>query len=79
MISRTDWRIHGDLLQWLVEEYPNLLPEQFEAAYRLFVAADLAGQDDAVILVLLRGCEETARQAARSPKPARLLEEGATP
>jgi hypothetical protein len=40
-ITRHDWRINGDLLEWLATEFPSLSRAQFEAGYRLL--ARLAG------------------------------------
>jgi hypothetical protein len=41
VISRTDWRLHGDLLEWLATEFPGLSRAQFEAAYRLLATPNV--------------------------------------
>jgi hypothetical protein len=34
-ITRMDWRLHGDLLEWIATTFPGLSNAQFEAGYRL--------------------------------------------
>jgi hypothetical protein len=57
VISRIDWKLHGDLLAWIATEYPGLPPEAFEAAYRLLSDPDLserAGEDVERMLTLVQ-------------------------
>ena len=59
VITRYDWRVNGDLLEYLMLAYPGRTNAQYEAAYRLITlpgapeeAADLAEE-------LLAGCMVT--------------------
>lgn len=67
VITRSDWRINGELLQWIATEYPGLPPEAFEAAYRLLSDPDLseqAGEDVERMLTLV----QDAMSAATLPR-----------
>jgi hypothetical protein len=55
-ITRHDWRINGDLLEWIGTEYPGLSRAQFEAAYRLLTQPDVTDEEAERVEVLLRGC-----------------------
>jgi hypothetical protein len=64
VITRSDWRRDGDLLQWIALEFPGLTREQFEAAYRLLAVPDLSDEEAEPILFLMRGCQQS-NSAAR--------------
>jgi hypothetical protein len=56
VIDRLTWRLHGDLLAWLVTTYPGLSAAEYEAGFRLLVrpgATEAAGD---AVEVLLSGC-----------------------
>ena len=55
-ITRMDWRLHGDLLEWIATEYPGLGRAQFEAAYRLLTQPGVTDEEAERVEVLLRGC-----------------------
>ncbi len=55
-ITRHDWRINGDLLEWLATEFPGLGRAQFEAGYRLLADPGISDQAAEQVVVMLRGC-----------------------
>ena len=55
-ITRRDWRINGDLLEWLATEFPGLSRAQFEAGYTLLVHPNVSDEAAERVEVLLRGC-----------------------
>jgi hypothetical protein len=62
VINRTDWRLHGDLLEWIATEYPGLSRAQFEAAYRLLANPNITDEAAEQVEVMLRGCSEAAKE-----------------
>jgi hypothetical protein len=62
-ITRHDWRLHGDLLEWLATEFPGLSNPQFEAGYRLLASPDITDEAAELVVVMLRGCAEAAAKA----------------
>jgi hypothetical protein len=65
VISRTDWRLHGDLLEWIATEYPGLSRAQFEAAYtayRLLANPNISDEAAEQVEVMLCGCSEAAKE-----------------
>jgi hypothetical protein len=55
-ITRHDWRINGDLLEWLATEFPGLSKAEFEAGYRLLASPDITDEAAELVAVMLRGC-----------------------
>jgi hypothetical protein len=55
-ITRRDWRLHGDLLEWIATTFPGLTNAQFEAAYRLLANPNVTDEAAERVEVLLRGC-----------------------
>jgi len=55
-ITRRDWRINGDLLEWIATEFPGLSNAQFEAGYRLLASPDITDEAAEQVAVMLRGC-----------------------
>jgi hypothetical protein len=62
-ITRRDWRINGDLLEWIATEYPDLSNPQVEAGYRLLASPDITDGAADQVVVMLRGCAEVAAKA----------------
>ena len=62
-ITRHDWRINGDLLEWIATEFPGLSNAQFEACYRLLASTDITDEVAEQVELLLRGCAEVAAKA----------------
>ena len=60
VITRHDWRINGNLLEYLALEYPGLSNAQFEAGYRLLAAPDISDVAAEQVAVMLRGCSVAA-------------------
>jgi len=60
VITRHDWRINGNLLEYLALEYPGLSNAQFEAAYRLLADPDISDEAAEQVAVMLRGCSVAA-------------------
>ena len=58
VITRLDWRINGDLLQWIGLHYPGLTNEQYEAGYRLLSDPDVSDAEADAVCELLRGCSK---------------------
>jgi hypothetical protein len=63
VITRSDWRINGELLQWIACEYPGLPPEAFEAAYRLLSDPDLSERAGADVERMLWAVQDAASGA----------------
>jgi hypothetical protein len=61
-ITRADWRINGDLLEWIATEFPGLSNAQFEAGYRLLANPDITDEAAEQVEVMLRGCSEAAKE-----------------
>lgn len=55
-ITRRDWRINGDLLEWIATTFPGLTNTQFEAGYALLADADDTVEVVGLVEVLLAGC-----------------------
>jgi hypothetical protein len=73
-ITRHDWRIHGDLLEWIATEYPGLSRAQFEAAYRLLANPDITDEAAEQVVVMLRGCSEVAAKAGAGDRAGQTTE-----
>jgi hypothetical protein len=65
VITRLDWRINGDLLQWICLRYPGLTDAQYEAGYRLLADPDVTDVQADAVCELLRGCCQNAARSAR--------------
>ena len=55
VITRHDWRVNGDLLEWIATEFPGLSNAQFEAGYRLLANPDINPDEAEPVEMLLRG------------------------
>jgi len=55
-ITRRDWRINGDLLEWIATTFPGLTNAQFEAGFRLLANPNISDVEAERAEVLLRGC-----------------------
>jgi hypothetical protein len=62
-ITRHDWRINGDLLEWIATEFPGLGQAQFEAGFRLLASPDITDEAAEQVVVMLRGCTDAAAKA----------------
>jgi len=62
-ITRHDWRINGDLLEWIATEFPGLSNPQFEAGFKLLEDPNITDQAAEQVELLLRGCAEVAAKA----------------
>jgi hypothetical protein len=62
-ITRADWRRDGDLIAWVVREFPGLSNAQVEAGYRLLADPDITDEAAEQVELLLRGCTEAAAKA----------------
>ena len=57
-ITRLDWRVNGDLLEWIAATFPGLANAQFEAGYRLLANPNVTDAAAERVVVMLRGCAE---------------------
>jgi hypothetical protein len=79
VITRSEWRINGDLLEWIATEYPGLTAAQIEAGYRLLADPDITDEVGDAVELLLAGCvvategeEEQSQDAIGPPSASRL-------
>jgi hypothetical protein len=56
VVNRTDWRLHGDLLEWIATTFPGLTNAQFEAGYRLLANPNISDGEARRVEMLMRGC-----------------------
>ena len=57
VITRMDWRLHGDLLEYLALKYPGRSAAAYEAAFRLLAHdPDMGDEAGDRVELLLAGC-----------------------
>jgi hypothetical protein len=80
VITRMDWRLHGDLLEYLALEYPGRPAAAYEAAFRLLTHdPNMSDEVGDAVELLLAGCvvategeEEQSQDAIGPPSASRL-------
>jgi hypothetical protein len=58
-ITRLDWRLYGDLIEYLIKRYPGCTHAQYEAALRLITSLGATDEVADQVEVLLDGCKQT--------------------